>query len=106
MAEFSLTADTMRCPTCRATQAWSETCRRCKSDLRLLCEVAQSYVAARRECLVALHSGMVDEAVAWADRCVELSPEADARRLLATCLFARGDFAGACEAAAAVNGDD
>jgi len=99
VAEYSLLDESMRCPTCRATQAWADTCRRCKCDLRFLRETADAYVAARRQCLLALHARQWEEAVEWADRCVEIQPDDVSHQLLATCLFARGDWDAACSVA-------
>jgi hypothetical protein len=87
--------ETVRCPTCRATQPWSDTCRRCKSDLRLLREFAEGYEHARRECLDHLHNGRLCEARDSARRCLELSPDAGSRRLLALVALLSGDWAAA-----------
>lgn len=103
MADYSLLEDSLRCPTCRASQAWSDVCRRCKCDLRLLRQAAEEYAAARRQCLLALQRGDLDEAVGWGDRCVEIEPDEPARRLLAACLFARGDWGPACSLAASLD---
>ena len=105
MAEFSLLEGTMRCPTCRAVQEWSDVCRRCRCDLRLLRQAADEYQEARRHCLAALHAGRPDEAAEWAERCVEIEPDAAARRLLAACLFAHGDWSGACSVAATLESE-
>jgi len=99
VAEFSLLDESLRCPTCRATQEWSDTCRRCKSDLRLLRETANAYAIARKHCLLALHAGQLDEAIEWADQCVDIQPDDGSHQLLATCLFARGDWESACSVA-------
>jgi hypothetical protein len=84
--------ETMRCPTCRATQPWSDTCRRCKSDLRLLREFAQTYEQSRRACLDHLRQGRIREAQAAASRCLELSPDATTRRLMALVALRSGDW--------------
>ena len=47
----------VRCPTCRALQEWSDACRRCRSDLRLLRASAAAYERSRRACLEAVRSG-------------------------------------------------
>jgi hypothetical protein len=74
---------TVRCPTCRASQDWSETCRRCRSDLRLLREFAEGYHRARRDCLHHLQAGRHRAARAAALRCHALAPSAESLRLLA-----------------------
>ena len=43
--------DSMRCPACRASQEWSDVCRRCKCDLTLLRESANAYWRGRRDVL-------------------------------------------------------
>jgi hypothetical protein len=90
--------DTVRCPTCRASQPWSDSCRRCKSDLRLLREFAEGYERARLECLDHLRGGHPREARDAARRCFELSPDAQSRRLFALASLRLGDW----EAAAAL----
>jgi hypothetical protein len=84
--------ETVRCPTCRASQAWSDSCRRCKSDLRLLREFARAHDEARRECLERLKEGRTSEARGAARRCLELSPDAHSRRLLALAALRAGDW--------------
>jgi hypothetical protein len=75
----------LRCPTCRAEQPWSDICRRCKSDLRLLREVAAEYAAIRMLCLIKLNRNQVVAALEQARQCVALCADADSRRLLAVC---------------------
>ena len=75
---------TVRCPTCRASQEWSDTCRRCRSDLRLLRRFAQGYDQARHACLVALRDGHPRAALDAARHCHALAPSAESRRLLTT----------------------
>jgi hypothetical protein len=87
--------ETVRCPTCRASQPWSDTCRRCRSDLRLLREFAEGYERARLECLDHLREGRPREALDAARRCLELSPDARSRRLLALASLRLGDWAAA-----------
>ncbi len=84
--------ETMRCPTCRAMQPWSDSCRRCKSDLRLLREFAQAYEQSRRACLDHLRQGRLREAQAAASRCLDLSPDAMSRRLMALVALRSGDW--------------
>ncbi len=82
----------LRCPTCRAVQDWSETCRRCQSDLALLGEVAASYRHHRRQCLLHLEAGRPLAALPHARRCQRLHPDAESRRLQALCALLVGDW--------------
>lgn len=86
---------TVRCPTCRLTQEWSDTCRRCKSDLRLLHETAESARRTRLRCLKALRAGHRREAFRLAGHYHWLRPNADSRRLMALTAFLCGDWANA-----------
>lgn len=85
----------VRCPTCRLTQEWSDKCRRCKSDLRLLHEAAETARRTRERCLKALHAGRRGEASHLAAHYHWLRPSADSRRLLALCALLGGDWADA-----------
>jgi hypothetical protein len=87
--------ETMRCPTCRATQVWSETCRRCKCDLRLLREVADGYAAVRLHCLSNLRQNKPGAALEQARQCYALRADNETRRLLAVCELLNGDWASA-----------
>lgn len=89
--------ETVRCPTCRASQPWSDLCRRCKSNLGLLREFAREYERARLECLDRLRRGDHSAAETAARRCLELSPDPKARRLLALASLQAGDWATAAE---------
>ncbi|WP_406698197.1 hypothetical protein V5E97_05020 [Singulisphaera sp. Ch08] len=86
---------TVRCPTCRLTQERSDTCRRCKSDLRLLNEAAESARRIRRRCLKALRAGHRREAFRLATHYHGFHPTADSRRLMALTAFLCGDWANA-----------
>jgi hypothetical protein len=86
-------SDTVRCPTCRALQEWSDTCRRCKSDLRLLRACAVAYRRSRRACLELLRSGHPRAALDSARHCHELHPDRDSRHLLALAALLGGDWA-------------
>jgi hypothetical protein len=86
-------AERVRCPTCRAEQEWSDTCRRCKSDLRLLRAFAAAYQRSRSACLEHLRQGEGRAAMAAARRCYELRPDAESRRLLALAALECGDWA-------------
>ena len=86
---------TVRCPTCRLTQERSDTCRRCKSDLRLLNEAAESARRIRERCLKALRAGHRREALRLAAHYHWLRPTADSRRLKALAALLCGDWANA-----------
>jgi hypothetical protein len=97
----SIDTETLRCPTCRASQPWSDACRRCKSDLRLLRDFAEGFEQSRRACLDHLQRGRLDRAKAAATRCLEISPDETSRRLMALVALQAGDW----PAAAALAGD-
>jgi hypothetical protein len=82
----------VRCPTCRAEQEWSDTCRRCKSDLRLLRAFAAAYGQSRRACLAHLRQGQGRAAMVAARRCYALRPDTESRRLLALAALECGDW--------------
>lgn len=82
---------TIRCPTCRASQEWSDTCRRCKSDLRLLRAFATAYQHTRRDCLQAIQRGDAQAATRHAQRAHALHPSASTRRLQALAALLRHD---------------
>jgi hypothetical protein len=88
----SADANSMHCPTCRARQQWSETCRRCGSDLTLLRRFAIRIEWYREQCLLALHTNDVATAWSYARALYDLRPDADATRLLGTCLILNGEF--------------
>jgi hypothetical protein len=83
---------TVRCPTCRAVQDWSDTCRRCKSDLSLLRDCAEAYRRARRACLDSLRRGEPRAALRAARECESLRPDVESRRLLALAALLGGDW--------------
>jgi hypothetical protein len=84
-------AGTVRCPTCRTVQAWSDTCRRCKSDLRLLREFASAYERSRRACLDHLRAGRPRAARRAASRFHALAASDESLRLLAVTTLVCGD---------------
>jgi hypothetical protein len=84
--------ETVRCPTCRASQPWSDVCRRCQSDLTLLHQAARSYHRHRRACLLHLRSGRPQAALLSAQRCLALYNGADSRRLGALCALFQEDW--------------
>jgi hypothetical protein len=93
MFEAPESSPKLRCPTCGAAQAWSDTCRRCRSDLSLLHQALRGVQSLRRECLAALRDGRYDEAVEAARRCCRLDASRENRHLLAMAQFYRGRFA-------------
>jgi hypothetical protein len=95
-------ARTVRCPTCRAVQEWSDACRRCKCDLRLLRAVSEAYQRSRRACLYYLRASQPRAAERAARRCHALFPSSESQRLLALAALLRGDWP---EAAALAEAD-
>ncbi len=87
--------NTVRCPTCRAVQEWSDTCRRCKSDLRLLREVAVASERHRRLCLEQLRARFSLAAQLSAERVHALRADDESRRLLALTALHCGDWVAA-----------
>jgi hypothetical protein len=80
------------CPVCRATQEWSDVCRRCRCDLRLLRQADLARRRARQQVLLHLRAGCWAEAQRAAQTCHALQPDADSRRLLAVCCLLGGKF--------------
>jgi hypothetical protein len=97
---------TVRCPTCRALQEWSDTCRRCKCDLRLLRAAADSRDRHRRRALRSLRDGRPAEALRHARHLRRLLPDADSACLLAACALLCGDWATAVALAEGVERED
>lgn len=87
-----------RCPTCRAEQPWSDTCRRCKCDLSLLHRAAQACQAQYRLCLQELSAGRTAAALAAARQCYAIKPTPAAARLLAVSALVERDWATAVAA--------
>ena len=82
----------VRCPTCNATQAWSDTCRRCTCDLTLLGSAHEACAGHRRRCLLFLRTGRLSEALRQAHRCYALCPDERSARLLAVCHLLSGNW--------------
>jgi hypothetical protein len=97
-----LSDDNMVCPVCRASQIWSDICRRCRCDLSLLRRAEEARGRSRQEALLHLRAGRWADAEGAARAYHELQPVADSRRLLAVCCLLSGDF----RQAAAWAGDD
>jgi hypothetical protein len=85
-------AEELRCPTCGARQGWSDTCRRCKSDLRLLRAALEAYERHRRWTWQHLNAGWLETAMWHARKCHGLRPGPESHQLLAVCQLLRGDF--------------
>src|SRR3954453_11811043 len=92
----------LRCPTCGAKQGWTDTCRRCKSDLRLLRVALDAYERNCRSSLQELDTGFLETALRHAARCHELWPGPESHRLMAVCQLLRGDCLQAIDLARAV----
>jgi hypothetical protein len=82
----------MRCPTCNAEQAWSDVCRRCKSDLTLLRELTTAAERLRGRALRHLRAGRRREALRDARESFEMHPRGATARLLAVCQFLNEDW--------------
>ena len=85
-------AEQLRCPTCRATQEWSDTCRRCRSDLRLLRAFEDEYRDRRARCFSELRARNFQAALDNAYACVQLRANAESLELLAVCALFGGDW--------------
>ena len=84
--------DSLRCPACRASQEWSDVCRRCKCDLTLLRESADAYWRGRRDVLRHLSEGRPLSALRLARFCEALAPSDETRRLLAVSALLSRDW--------------
>ena len=85
-------AATCRCPTCRAEQPWSDTCRRCKCDLSLLHRAVRVYKHNYRRCLGELAAGRTAAALAAARQCYAIKPTPTAARLLTVSALLERDW--------------
>jgi hypothetical protein len=90
---------TLVCPTCRATQEWSPTCRRCKCDLSLLVLVADEYHESRSRCLQELRWGRHQAALDHARDCLRLDANRESKQLLAVCALLARDWPSAAAVA-------
>lgn len=90
-------ADTFVCPVCRATQAWSDTCRRCRCDLGLFRRADEARRHARQQALLHLRAARWADARRAAEAYHALEPGIDSRRLLAVCCLLGGDFSQAVD---------
>lgn len=92
----------MRCPTCGARQAWADTCRRCKCNLRLLRAATEAYARHRRLSLQLLNAGAAELALPHARSCHLLNPGTESNRLMALCYVVQENWNDAVEKARAV----
>jgi hypothetical protein len=92
--------ETMHCPTCGASQQWSDACRRCKCDLSLVHRMLRYGRHLHRACLVQLRQGNVERARTAAQRYHRLMPTETSRRLLAVCCALSDDMQAAVRLAA------
>jgi hypothetical protein len=97
------TRQEMRCPTCGAQQAWTDRCRRCKCDLRLLRAAVEAYEHNRELCLFYLDDDDPQSAFQHAQTCHQLRPNPETHQLLALCYFLADDWENALEQAAFVD---
>ena len=91
----------MRCPICRAEQEWSDSCRRCRGDLRLLRACRDRLAELALGCFQALAENRPAEAHRLASELLALDPSLESQRLFAASAFANGDYAAAVRAASA-----
>ena len=98
-----ISSDQVRCPTCRAVQEWSDWCRRCRCDLRLLRSARRPTRTTGGNACLELEAGQPDLAMGHAIRCHELRPDADSRRLLALCALYQEDWETALQLAQAAS---
>ncbi len=89
----------IRCPTCRARQAMSDECRRCKCDLTMFVTAIRHRQQVKRQCLTHLRDGEFDQALVAAQQHCKLSSDKEASRLLAVTLLLTGRFKAALEIA-------
>jgi hypothetical protein len=73
-------------------QDWSDACRRCKCDLRLLREVAGAYRRSYDACLAHLLAGRSHSAWRASNHCYALTASDEARRLNAVSALLDGDW--------------
>lgn len=89
----------MRCPTCGAQQEWSSTCRRCKGDLGLLEELAESCRRLRAHVIHNLQTGHYRQALRQVEQLLLLVRDQPTERLHAICLLCCQEYEEACSVA-------
>ncbi len=73
----------MICPTCRASQLWSDECYRCKSDLSELSAIHRASTRLRQKCLVAIQKSDFESAIEIAKECFDLDASPSTGQILA-----------------------
>ena len=89
--------DDFTCPVCRAAQPSSDTCRRCRSDLRIVLRARRAAGAARRQALLHLAAGRWQDALRAARELHVIEPGGDSRRLMAVACLLNGEFGKAAQ---------
>ncbi len=87
--------NTVRCPTCRLTQEWSDTAAAASRTSSCCHEAAESAERTHVRCLKAIQAGHPREAFRLASHYHWLRPTAESRRLKALTAFLCGDWANA-----------
>ena len=91
----------LHCPTCNASQDWSDVCRRCKCDLSLVVTLLRRRERLQDTCRRELLAGQYEEARHAALACRAISNDPDTIRLLAVSCLASGRTAAAVRVAQA-----
>jgi len=87
----------LSCPTCGASNQTGPTCRRCRSDLRLLHRLEADRAAEAQKLLQALAEERWDEALLSAQYMHRLRQDEQSARYLAVCQLLMHQFAAACD---------
>jgi len=87
----------LSCPTCGASNQTGPTCRRCRSDLRLLHRLEADRAAEAQKLLQALAEERWDEALLSAQYMHRLRQDEQSARYLAVCQLLTHQFAAACD---------
>ena len=94
---MALEPPALRCPTCGASNQSGPTCRRCRSDLRLLHRLEGDRAAEARALAQALSEARWDDALLSAQYMHQLRQDDQSARYLAVCQLLTNQFAAACE---------
>jgi len=87
----------LSCPTCGASNQTGPTCRRCRSDLRLLHRLEADRAAEAQKLVQALAEERWDEALLSAQYMHRLRQDEQSARYLAVCQLLTHQFAAACD---------
>jgi methylphosphotriester-DNA--protein-cysteine methyltransferase len=87
----------LSCPTCGASNQTGSTCRRCRSDLRLLHRLEADRAAEAHKLVQALAEQRWDEALLSAQYMHRLRQDEQSARYLAVCQLLMHQFAAACD---------